>query len=335
MSTSIEKVKAYHSIKCFLDDNQKQIVADMLGLEQVDTTTRIKGKDNEIEFLLMIYLLEWCESIVGFEEGVSKLTDSVSSDFLVIMKDGTRLVIEVKSTEKRRIKISRNLILQKQEFAESVNAKLYFAVKIKSYWMLLDSDYILNQDRKLTLEEDLSKSMFTDIFGERVFIFPKGLKLTSIYDNDAKKHLNIHNSDYGPLIRYKLEYNGQKIFTVNSYLHNDYAMIFLYENLQDFMSIQHQEIKIDGRKTIVIEELVDDNSMMYLSSFLMAPIKHLISEANGVLDYHQFLMNLIDGDKNFIKRHHILSSFAFLVKRGYDIYENRKEGIYSFRDMLE
>ncbi|KKC47741.1 hypothetical protein VE23_12500 [Paenibacillus sp. D9] len=112
-STSMEKIKAFHSIKSFLNEEQQKQVISMLGLTSTDLTKRIWGKDNEVEFILMIFLLQWCKSIVGFEEGVAKLTNTVASDLYIELKNGEKIVVEIKSTDKKSFSISESIFVSK------------------------------------------------------------------------------------------------------------------------------------------------------------------------------------------------------------------------------
>ena len=49
--TSIEKIKSYHSIKKYLNDDQQNELIKILQLNPVDIEKRLWGKDNEIEFI--------------------------------------------------------------------------------------------------------------------------------------------------------------------------------------------------------------------------------------------------------------------------------------------
>ena len=84
----------------------------------------------------MIYLLDWCKSIVGFEEGVAKLTDTVATDLLIELNTGKRIVVEIKSTKSAKYSISQKQFEEKIKFANSLNAELYFAIKMSGYWTL-------------------------------------------------------------------------------------------------------------------------------------------------------------------------------------------------------
>lgn len=334
MPTSIEKIKAFHSMKGFLTEEQQKEVGNMLGLKSIDLSKRLWGKDNEVEFTLMIHLLEWCKSIIGFEEGVAKLTNTVASDLYIELVNGEKIIVEIKSTEKKTYSISENNFNSKKEFANKMGAKLYFAIKIAGYWTLYSSAYLENNSRKISLDKDFMNSEINEVFGDRTFLFPKGLRITSIYSKNASKHLGISNSDYGNLVRYKIEYSNQKIITINSNKHEKFFLVFLFENLQDVMSIQNQTITIvDSDKTIVTEELTEEMTVMNLSAFILSPIRHLMNDLGYVYDFNQYLTNLIDGTKHLITRQRILYAISFLTDMNYLVYEKRGNDIYDFRNM--
>ncbi|KQY85245.1 hypothetical protein ASD24_28605 [Paenibacillus sp. Root52] len=332
--TSIEKIKAYHSIKGFLTEEQQKEVIAMLGLNSTDLEKRVWGKDNEVEFILMIHLLEWCKSIIGFEEGVAKLTNTVASDLLIELVNGDRVIVEIKSTEKNKYSISANNFNEKRIFANKMGAKLYFAVKMAGYWTLFSSEYLEKKGRKISLDDDFINSELNGIFGDRSFLFPKGLKISSIYSKSDNKHLGLYNSDFGHLVSYKIEFLNRKIIKINSNQHEKYHYIFLFENLQDTMSIQKQNIQnIDSDRTVITEELTEEMTQMNLSAFILSPIRHTMSDLGHVFDFSQYLTNLIDGTKQMITRQHILYAISFLCDRGYPVYENRENNLYNFRDM--
>lgn len=332
--TSMEKIKAYHSIKSFLNEEQQKQVADMLQLNSVDLTKRLWGKDNEVEFILMVYMLQWCKNIVGFEEGVANLTKTVASDLFIELITGQKIIVEIKSTEDKKFSISERLFNEKLNFANQFNSKLYFAIKILGNWTLYSSDYLLSRDRKIKIEEDFLKSEFNDIFGDRTFLFPKGLKITSTYSKSATEHLGVENGNFGHLIKYKIEYLGKKIITVNSRKNEKYFLIFMYENLQDMMSNDKQTINEKGTDiTIIEEEFTKEMSMMNLSAFILSPIRHIMSEFGGVYNFNQYLSNLIDKKTNFITRQHILYALSFLAENEYHILEKRGDKLYYFKDM--
>ncbi|MEH6945069.1 hypothetical protein, partial [Bacillus sp. JJ722] len=183
----MEKIKSYHSIKSFLNENQREKVAEMLNLKDEDLTRRQEGKEAEYEFLLRCFVLGKIEDVIAFEEGVSKLTNTVTTDYLFILKDGKRLAIEVKSTGKERWKISSKLFQEKKNFANLISAELYFALKIKGSWLLLSGDYIEKKGYKVGIDSLFDSEL--SMIGEKKYIFLNPIKINSIYNQNSDKSL--------------------------------------------------------------------------------------------------------------------------------------------------
>lgn len=203
------KIKAYHSMKPFISEQDLEQVANMLSLNAIDRTKRIEGKEAEFEFLLMCHLLGNLKDIVAFEEGFSRLTNTVTTDVLFITKDDRRLAIEIKSTEKQTWKITNTVLNDKENFAELMNAELYFAIRIKNYWLFLSSTYVRQKQNKITIQDLINSELH--ILGEQTFIFLNSLTIKSTYITDGDKGIGITHPDYGFLNRYSVEIN-QKTF---------------------------------------------------------------------------------------------------------------------------
>ena len=52
--------------------------------------------------------------------------------------------------------------------------------------MLFSSEYILKRGCKISLEKDYFKSEMNEIFGERLFLFQKGLEIVTTYSKSKK-----------------------------------------------------------------------------------------------------------------------------------------------------
>lgn len=328
--TSIEKIKAYHSIKKYLNEDQQNELIKILQLKPVDIEKRLWGKDNEIEFILMIYLLQQCKNIFGFDEGIAKLTNTVISDIFVELKDGTKLVVEIKSTTEKRYSISEKLLNEKEKFADNFNAKLYFAIKVSGYWMLFSSDYLKAHNRKILVEKDMLNSEFNKIFGDRTFMFPKGLSIKTTYSKTGK-NMGVYNEKYGGLIKYEITYNGRKFIKISSQENKLFFLTFLFQRLQDAMSNYSQEIiVIDNNKTMIIGTLTNEAIMMNLSEFILSPIEHIVSSLGQTYDFNQYLSLLIDKRDTFGEREHFLFGIDFLVSNGYPILEKKGQYLYPY-----
>ncbi|CAM3000854.1 hypothetical protein HAHI6034_11000 [Hathewaya histolytica] len=317
--TPIEKIRNYYEISKYLNDTQKIKLKDMLGITN-DDESRINGLENETEFLMMIYLLGWAEKITSIDESASPLTGAKTSDFLVETINGKKLAIEVKSSKKYQIKFSKKLVLEKKNFSENYNCEAYFAIKLAGHWMLFSNQYIIEHNFKISLTKDFVNSELNDILGERIFLFPRGLEILSIYSK-KKIGIGIQHPHYGNLIKIQIKIFGKKVYTVTTQNKEYLFLSYVLENVQDVMSNQEQEIKsLDSDRTLILEKFNQDFSLLKLSCFLMAPIKHMIDNDSGTpYTFELFKEKMKGKDKTFINRNLVLNSLDLLDKEGYPI----------------
>lgn len=318
IQTSIEKIKNYYDISKYLDESQQIDLMKKLNLTK-DDIKRSEGLQNETEFLLMIYLLGWVKDFFQIDESFSQLTKTKTADFCVETIKGKKLSIEIKSSEKSEKKFSKNLVLEKKEFAEKLGYKSYFAIKLSGHWMLFSNDYIVKQNYKITLEKDFINSRLEREFGERLFIFPKGLEILSIYSK-TKKSFELEYPDYGNMVSFKIKHNGKEIYKVNGTNSDYFFLTLMCENLHDVMSNQHQEIiKLDSDRTLIIEKFSQDYSILKLSAFLMSPINHMRDENGNLYTFDKFKEVLKNKNEVYIDRLHILNTLDLLDEQGYPI----------------
>lgn len=80
--------------------------------------------------------MDICKSITGFDEGVSQLLKTATSDLLVELKNGEKFMLEIKHTDKEKYSISGGNLNTRIEYANKLGLKLLFAISIKGCWML-------------------------------------------------------------------------------------------------------------------------------------------------------------------------------------------------------
>lgn len=294
-STPMEIVKAYHSVKSFLNNEQKKQVAEMLSLNEEDLTIRIEGKEKEAEFLFRAFSLNGIENIIAFEEGVSRLTDTPCVDFLFLMKNGRRIAVEVKTTKEDKWKISKALFNKKKEFAKSMVAELFFAIKIKNAWMFFPAEYIEKEELKIERSKDYVNSQF-NVLGEREFLVLKPIKITSIYNKVKDSGLQIKHGEYGFLENYILEVNSNKVLEINENNRDMIKISINLEGFQDSASKDNQdidEVSLGPDKTI-ITEVLNPGNLYLLSHLLVAQINHIESDLHGVYDYSGYVAEMVD-----------------------------------------
>lgn len=335
MSTPMEKIKAYHAMQAFLSEEQREEVAKMLNLTAVDLGRRMSGKEAEYEFLLRCYLLGELQDVIAFEEGVSRLTGTVTIDFLFITKSGKRLAIEVKSTEKNPWKIKKKVFDEKQKFARQMNAELYFAIRINQHWLLLSGDYVEEKNYKIDLAESLLDSEF-HLLGERLYtIVDSQIKFSTTYTKNRDKSIGSKDEDYGYLERYILEI-GNKIILDISLDSGDLFYIIMLHAIQEKASNHYKEIKSLGADRHLIIEELPRNIFLTLSDILVVPIRNLINDLNLIYDFSTYITEIVDEkDRVVANEGHAIEVLSLLSKSGVQIYENVYHHAIAFEDLYE
>ncbi|MED2737118.1 hypothetical protein [Bacillus toyonensis] len=328
----MEKIKAYHSVKSFLKEDQRNAIAEMLNLSEEDLTRRMNGKEAEYEFLFRSYCLGGIKDIIAFEEGVSRLSKTVATDFLFVLKDGRRLAIEVKSTQKQPWKISKKLLESKKEFANLMNAELYFAIRVHSYWIFLSANYIEANGYKVDYTKDFFYCEF-HILGERTFMIFDSFKILSVYTRDVNKaiHEKIGHPEYGYLQKYNVEFNNKKIFKISRNSKDKFKISTILEAIQDSAARNDQKVeKLDSNRTLVIEE-TPPKATFTLSHLLVAPIFHMINDLDISYDFSTFITEMVDEkDKPTIMPNEVIYVLAKLYKSGVYIGDVRGKDVIKF-----
>lgn len=277
--TSIETLHNYHKTAKSLTPAQRIELKRLLNITD-DDEKRLVGLENEDEFVVMIYALEWVKTFSGVDEGIAQITKTKTTDIFVETVCGKKLSIEIKSSQKNNIEFTRKLVEDKICYSNEHSHECYFAIKLNGHWMLFSGDYILQRNCKISLEKDYLNSEMNKIFGERLFLFGKGLEIITNYSKSKTGICGICN-EYGNAVRIAIKTNGKRKFLITS---NNSQYLFLsivLESLENTMSNQEQIVKqVDNDKTIVIERLTEDLIVTF-SSILMAPILHTLNTSLG------------------------------------------------------
>lgn len=317
--TPVEKIRSFYEISKYLNEMQKVSLKADLGLTDEDEK-RIVGLENETEFLIMVYLLGWVKEITAIDEGASPLTNTKSTDFFIDTIAGEKLSVEVKSSQKNFISFSKKLIQEKIEYSERQNRDLYFAIKLAGHWMLFSGQYILSHNCKVSIEKNFQESQLNNIFGERIFLFPKGLEILSTY-SQRRPGLGIFHADYGNAVRIVIKINKNKVLSITTANPKYLLLSFILENLHDVMSNQIQEIiTLDNDRTLILEKFSNDFNLLKLSAFLMAPIKHMIDTSTGKpYTFEMFKEIMKEKDAKHISREEVLGTLTMLDRNDYPI----------------
>lgn len=329
--SDLNKILAFNQIMPYLSKAEQNRLADTLGMSIENIETRLKGKNKEDEFILILFLMDVCKNISGFDEGVSQLLNTPTSDLIVELKDGKKFLLEIKHTDKTRYTISSGNLKRRIDYAKELGLELYFAISIKGIWMLFKSDYLTEKCGKIDVT-DLINSQLDDVLKCVSYIFPKGLRIQSIYSKNHKKSTDIQFEPYGNLISYTLFLENKKIFRVKgkNSKYTIYSMIL--EALQDRLSMDTQTIEQDGEFTIINESFSRDWNMISEYKFLLSPIEHTVSNGSEKYTAHSYIENAkADADvlKIRFKKEYVRGAIQFLADNGVDVKYVKNNIVYN------
>ncbi|WP_099204947.1 hypothetical protein [Scatolibacter rhodanostii] len=331
--SDFNKILAFQQIMPYLNKEEQENLANTLNMDLQEIEKRLVGKNKEDEFILILLFMEVCKSITGFDEGVSQLLKTATSDLLIELKNGKKFMMEIKHTDKEKYSISAGNLQKRIDYAHKHELELFFAISIKGYWMLFDEIYLQEKHGKIDVS-DLIKSRLDETLGCVSYIFPKSIRIKSVYSNSATKTTGIKFEPYGKLVSYELYYNNTRIFRVKGknspYI--GYAMIL--EALQDRLSMDTQTIEKQGEYTVIKESFSNDFNAISEYKFLLAPIEHTAIEENEKYTAHSYLERA-KADENLLKSRfrlgHIRSIMQYLADNGANIMYIKNNLIYQLQ----
>lgn len=283
----------------------------------------------------MVYLLGWVKEVTAIDEGASPLTNTKSTDFFIDTINGKKLSVEVKSSQKDSINFGKKLVQEKKEYSDRQNRELYFAIKLSGHWTLFSGQYVISNNYKISIQKDFLNSELNEVFGERIFLFPKGLEILSTYSRQ-KPGVGIVHPKYGNAVRIVIKANKKKVLSITTDNQRYLLLSFILENLHDVMSNQVQEvIKLDEDRTLVLEKFSNNFNLLKLSAFLMAPIKHTIDTSTGkAYTFETFKEAMKEKDSKHISRREVLATLTMLDSENYPIsmFIDNKSG-YRLNDL--
>lgn len=328
--TSMEEIISFSQLRKYLSQEEQEKIASAMGTSIDEINTRLSGKDKEDEFILILLLMTCCKNLSAFDEGVSKLFETATSDLILELNDGKKFLLEIKSTTDDKFKISSGNLKKRIDYASSYSLDLYFAISIKGFWMLFKSDYLVAKSGKIDISDYL-KSELDDILGICSYMFPKELSIRSVYiRGEYKKPIGINHPEYGNLASYELLYNGKKVFRIkgSNSSYKGYSMIL--EAMQDRMSVVNQNIESNGNVTVVVESFEDKDGCLHFISeylFLLAPIRHT-ENSDGELYTERSAIESLKCDEYVpaFQIEHIRGMMSWLVQQGVPI-KRAKNGV--------
>ena len=329
--SDFNKIMAFQQMMPYLNKEQQEKLAITLGMDLQEIERRLVGKNKEDEFVLILLFMEVCKSITAFDEGVSQLLKTATSDLLVELQNGNKFMLEIKHTEKEKYSISMGNLQKSIDYASKYGLDLYFAISIKGYWMLFSAEYLKEKKGKIEVS-DLMKSKLDEILGCVSYVFPKGMRIKSVYSTDETvKSTGIQFSPYGKLVSYELYYNDRKIFRVKGKNSPYIGYTMILEALQDRLSMDTQTIEQSGSYTVINESFSNDFNAISEYKFLLSPIEHTVYDGEEKYTAHTYIENA-KVDANLLKMRfqvgHIRGMMQYLADNGIEIMYIRNSLIY-------
>lgn len=336
MQESLENILAYKQIEYKLPRDLKESLLKTLNLSEEEVNKRMSGKEKEMEFILILHYMGVCSKLTAFDEGVSKMENTPTPDLLIELTNGEKFFLEIKSTKNDKWSISGGNLNRRMEYAKENNYKLRFAIAIKNFWMMFDSEYIKQKGGKISIA-DYSHSVLDDVLGTCSYFMPPGIKARFVYRLNTNKGMDIFFNDSGELISYELYYKDKKILRAKgrNSLYKVYPV--LLEALHERLASLNRSIRQDGEFTIV-EEADDGKAGNFISEYewLMSPILHTI-DCNGDLST---ISNVFSREKNneHVPRFNLSyyrDKIGELEKLGIPILVLHAGNLYKFNDCFQ
>lgn len=291
--SDIEKLVAYNNVRSYLTEKQQEELLNNLNLDKKNLKVRLRGLSVESEFYTIMHLLKSCKHILSFDESTSVLCKSYSPDCLLVLNDDSKIFVEIKSKEEFEYKISSGNLKKRIEFANNFGVKLYFAVKLKMYWGLFSSEFLISKKGKLKIPDDYRNSEFEKVFNSKSIIFPEGIEVKSYYSKCKDALLSIKHPKFGNLFKYEFFYNEKIIFSVEKKNKNDAIKSVVLELLHDAMNQQSKKIvPINKNENVIIRKLLH-NTMCWDYQFLFAHVTHMKTDIGLRYDTTSYYKNLV------------------------------------------
>lgn len=328
---SLENIIAINNLSPYIDDSMRDSLLQSIGVSLEDYNQRVKGLNQQEEFVLILYLLDACKNITGFDEGVSKLGNKTyTPDLAIELNDGKKFFLEIKYTEKQKYSISGGNLDKRIEYAASLNQELYFAISIRGFWMMFHSDYLKKNHGKISIN-DSSNSILDEVLDTKSYLFPTGIKIRSVYSQNTKKGMDISFNPYGELVSYELYYREKKLFGIEGKESQYYYYMLLLSALQDRLSCINQTIDKCGDETVICD-MDNGKDCNYIPEylFLLSLVMHTKNNADEIRDANTVINELIDNkDVPSFKIENYRGAIQEMFNLGIPIMYIRKGVIYN------
>lgn len=336
MRMDLEKLLAFNQFAMDKTEEEKIALAKQLNVDYEEYKRRIVGKEKEADFIAIMKSLEVLKHFEAYDEGLSHITGEYTPDFKIEMNDGYKMLLEVKHTSKDAYKISQGNLQKRIDFANRQGLPLRFAISLNGVWGLFTTETLQAQKGKLMLNDfrgEKSKSWLDVEFATCSYMFPKQVKIRSIYSTSHAKGMGIWFEPYGQLISFELYYDGKKIFRVKGKNSPYFTHSIYLEALHDRVANTNREINRDGNFTIITE--YSDKDIPHTISeyeFLLSPINHMCKEANEKQIRYNSQLAISEKDFSFLSVQILRVVLSQLVNLGMEIIVFRNDKGYSFKD---
>lgn len=295
------KLLAFNQLVVDKTEEEKRILAQQLNIDYEEFRKRMVGKEKEADFITIMKSLEVLKHFEAYDEGFSHITGEYTPDFRIEMSDGYKMLLEVKHTNQDSFKLSLGNLQKRIDYANRQEMPLRFAVSLKGLWGLFTSETLQEKKGKLTYEDFIgpkSNSWLDIELATCAYLFPKQVKIRSVYSTSPVKGIETHFEPYGQLVSYELYYDNKKIFRVKGKNSPFFRHSIYLEALHDRIANINQDIKHNGDFTVITEYFNEGTPQLIPEyEFLLSPINHMRKMVNE--KEIQYTTQLAISERNF------------------------------------
>lgn len=327
---------AFNQLVMDKTEEEKRILAQQLNIDYEEYKKRMVGKEKEADFIIIMKSLEVLKHFEAYDEGLSHITGEYTPDFRIEMNDGYKMLLEVKHTDQDFFKISQGNLQKRIDFAKRQNIPLRFAISLKGLWGLFTSETLQEKKGKLTLDDfrgEKSNSWLDIELATCVYMFPKQVKIRSVYSTSHAKGMEVQFEPYGHLVSYELYCDNKKIFRVKGKNSPYFRHSIYLEALHDRIANINQDIQQNGEFT-VITEYSDEGTPQLIPEyeFLLSPINHMRKMVNEKEIQYTSQIAISERDFSFLSVQMLRFLLSELVDLGMEIVVFRNDSGYAFKD---
>lgn len=249
-ASKIEVAKGLKSIKNITPESYFEQVKKLIVPPdaQAEIDRAIKGLAEEDEFALMCRLMGTATHLVPLEQRPIVNSDCKVPDFLAIFKPGFfragftendsagfRCLVEVKSTEKDRLKFGGTSLKLLRGFAREFHLPLLFAVRFLRYknnalWVIVE-----DEDTDLSSVSvsyaDLKDGIRYVLWDEYLYILPAGIYFRESFE-DTVSGIR-HHAEHGTLKEFRFTIGNQTVVLNQDNIAFTYSLFFHTFNLEE------------------------------------------------------------------------------------------------------